>query len=97
MTKIELATREATRLREEKRQAMCPHDRRMGELIDQYNAINDARRVLERYPLLVEMSETARVWAQTCAGSWPGEFDAARIFASADCPSNPRLSTWWQE
>jgi hypothetical protein len=98
MTKIEQATREAARLRDEKRQAMTPHDQRMGDLIDQYNAIRDVRRVLERYPLLVEMSETARAWACSgFAGEWPGEFHAARSLAIGECPSNPRLSAWWQE
>lgn len=76
---------------------MTEHDKKMGDLIDQYRAISDARRVLERYPLLVEMSVTARVWAQTSPGAWPGEVHAARIYAHMDCPSNPRKSEWWQE
>jgi len=94
MSKIELATREAARLAKEKWQAMSPHDQRMGTLIDQYRAIND---VLDRHPLLVEMTVAARMWATTCAGTWLGEFGAARCFAFSDLPSNPRASTWWQE
>ena len=77
---------------------MDEHDRKMGDLIAQYRAIDDVRRVLERYPLLVEMTETARAWACSgFAGAWPGEFHAARSLAIGECPSNPRLSAWWQE
>lgn len=75
---------------------MNEHDTKMGALIDQYRAIIDAARALERLAIMSDLSATARIWAQTCAGAWPGELGAARCFAFSDIPSNPRASTWWQ-